>query len=442
MSGPAGEGWNRRVWQLAGPIILSNITVPLLGAVDTAVVGHLPDPRFIGGVAIGALVFSFVYWGFGFLRMGTTGPTAQAWGGGDGAELRAILARGLLLAGILAAVLLLLQAPIGAVAFTLLHGSAAVEGEAQVYYAIRIWGAPAALANYVLLGWFLGLQNARWPLALQVFANGLNIVLDLLFVLLLGWGVAGVAAATVIAEYSALGLGLVLALHRLRRLSGALAGRQVFDGGRIRRMLAVNRDIFVRTLLLILSFAWFTDRSASLGDVTLAANAVLMHLVTIAAYGLDGFAHAAEALVGDTVGRGDRDGLAGAVRAGLRWSVVIAAAFSMAYIAAGGTIIDLLTNLPEVRAAAREFLPWACLAPVVGVWCYLYDGIFLGATRTEELRNAMIVSATGYVLLVAVLMREFENHGLWAALLSFFVLRALALAAYYPRLLRGVRAQR
>ena len=263
VTSPSNPDWNRRVWALAGPIILSNVTVPLLGAVDTAVVGHLPDPRYIGGVAIGALIFNFVYWGFGFLRMGTTGPTAQAWGAGDPAEIRAMLARALLLAAGFGGLILLIQAPVGALAFRLLHASAEVEAEAQAYYAIRVWGAPAALANYVLLGWFLGLQNARWPLVLQIFMNGLNILLDLAFVIGLGWGVEGVAAATLIAEYAALALGLVLAAKRLGMLPAGIARARIFDGARFRRMLAVNRDIFIRTLLLTFSFALFTDRGAA-----------------------------------------------------------------------------------------------------------------------------------------------------------------------------------
>ncbi len=430
--------WNRRVWALAGPIILSNVTVPLLGAVDTAVVGHLPDPRYIGGVAIGALIFNFVYWGFGFLRMGTTGPTAQAWGAEDPAEIRAVLARALLLAAGFGGLILLIQGPVGALAFHLLHASAEVEAEAGAYYAIRVWGAPAALANYVLLGWFLGLQNARWPLVLQIFMNGLNILLDLVFVMGLGWGVEGVAAATLIAEYAALALGLALALRRLGMLPEGIARARILDGARFRRMLAVNRDIFIRTLLLVFSFALFTDRGAQFGDLTLAANAVLLNLVSISAYGLDGFAHAAEALVGGAVGRRSRADLDGAVRATMRWGGMIAIANAAVYLVAGGLLIDLLTGIPEVRAAARDYLPWAVAMPIISIWCYLYDGIFLGATRTHEMRNAAILTTILYVALVWTLPQLWGNHGLWLALILLNMLRGLTLAAYYPRLARGV----
>jgi MATE family multidrug resistance protein len=438
VTAPAERSWNRRTWALAGPIILSNVTVPLLGMVDTAVVGHLPDPRYIGGVAIGALIFNFVYWGFGFLRMGTTGPTAQAWGAEDPAEIRAVLARALLLAFGLGAVLLLVQGPVGTLAFRLLHASAGVEAEGAAYYTVRIWGAPAALANYVLLGWFFGLQNARWPLVLQIFMNGLNIVLDFVFVMGFGWGVEGVAAATLIAEYAALGLGLLLVAKRLRMLPAGIATARILDGARFRRMLAVNRDIFIRTLLLITSFALFTDRGATLGDETLAANAVLLHLVSISAFGLDGFAHAAEALVGGAVGRHSRADLSGAVRAAMRWGGITAVLTAAAFAVAGGLLIDLMTTIPEVRLLARDYLVWAVAMPLVSVWCYLYDGIFLGATRTHEMRNAAIVTTALYVAALWTLLPLWGNHGLWLALLLMNVLRGLTLAAYYPRLARGV----
>lgn len=434
----SGPSWNRRIWALAGPIIVSNVTVPLLGMVDTAVVGHLPDPRYIGGVAVGALIFTFVYWGFGFLRMGTTGPTAQAWGSEDAGEVRAVLGRALLVAFGLGAVLLLLQGPVGAVAFRLLNASADVEAEGAAYYAVRIWGAPAALANYVLLGWFFGLQNARWPLALQIFMNGLNIVLDFIFVMGLGWGVEGVAAATLIAEYGALGLGLALAAKRLAMLGPARAAGRILDPARFRRMLAVNRDIFIRTLLLISSFALFTDRGATLGDITLAANAVLLNLVSTSAFALDGFAHAAEALVGGAVGRRSRADLSGAVRATMRWGGVAAVFTAAAFAVAGGALVELLTTIPEVRAEARDFLPFAAAMPLISVWCYLYDGIFLGATRTREMRNAAILTTALYVTALWTFVPQWGNHGLWLALIAMNALRGITLAAYYPRLARGV----
>ncbi|MCK5622903.1 MAG: MATE family efflux transporter, partial [Alphaproteobacteria bacterium] len=281
-------------------------------------------------------------------------------------------------------------------------------------------------------------QNARWPLVLQIFMNGLNILLDLVFVMGMGWGVEGVAAATLIAEYAALALGLVLAAKRLGMLPAGAARARIFDGARFRRMLAVNRDIFIRTLLLTFSFALFTDRSAQFGDLTLAANAVLLNLVSISAFGLDGFAHAAEALVGGAVGRRSRADLKGVVRATMIWGGIVALANAALYAAAGWLLIDLLTGIAEVRAIARDYLPWAVAMPVVSIWCYLYDGIFLGATRTHELRNAAIVTTILYVALVWTLPQLWANHGLWLALILLNILRGLTLAAYYPRLARGV----
>jgi len=247
-----------------------------------------------------------------------------------------------------------------------------------------------------------------------------------------------VATATLIAEYAALALGLVLAAKRLSILPAGIARARIFDGARFRRMLAVNRDIFIRTLLLTFSFALFTDRSAQFGDLMLAANAVLLTLASISAYALDGFAHAAEALVGGAVGRRNRADLSGAVRATMIWGGIVAGANMLLYLAVGGLLIDLLTGIPEVRAIARDYLPWAVAMPIVSIWCYLYDGIFLGATRTHEMRNAAIVTTILYVALIWWLPQLWANHGLWLALIAMNALRGLTLAAYYPRLARRV----
>ena len=264
--------WNARVWALAGPIIVSNISTPLLGAVDTAVVGHLPDPAYIGGVAVGAVIFNFLFWGFGFLRMGTTGFTAQALGAGDRAELRAILARALLLAALLGALLILLQGPIGWVSFLLFEASDQVEGFARSYYEIRIWSAPAALANYAMLGWLLGTRRAGAVLLIQVVLNGINIILDLVFVLGLGWGVEGVALASLLAELAAMVLGLTVVARALRGDGGAWDWPRIAARERLAVLLRANLNILVRTLCLVLAFAYFTARSATMGDVLLAGG--------------------------------------------------------------------------------------------------------------------------------------------------------------------------
>ncbi|MCH7555524.1 MAG: MATE family efflux transporter, partial [Proteobacteria bacterium] len=309
-------GWNRRVWRLAGPIMLANITVPLLGIVDTAVVGHLDQVYYLGAVAVGALIFNFLYWGFGFLRMGTTGFAAQAHGADDTAEMVATLWRAMIAAVVIGAGLLVLQGLVIEGAMALMAASPEVDAHSRAYFTIRIWSAPAALANYVVLGWFLGMQNARAGLIIQVFINVLNIVLDLVFVVGLGMAVEGVAVATVIAEYAGLGLGLVMLRGALAKLDGAaIDWRRVLEPARMRHMIAVNRDIFLRTLCLITAFAYLTIQGARMGDVILAANAVLLNMVTFMAYALDGFANAAQALVGRAVGEKSRSDYRGVVRA-------------------------------------------------------------------------------------------------------------------------------
>ena len=414
--------------------------MPLLGAVDTAVVGHLAHAYYLGAVAVGALIFSFLYWGFGFLRMGTTGLTAQADGADDSDEVRATFARALIVAAGLALIILLLQRPTIALAMTLIEAGPEVETHARTYFAIRIWGAPAALGNYVVLGWFLGMQNARAGLALQVVINGINIVLDLVFVVGLGLAVEGVALATVIAEYSGLALGLVMIFITLRRFGGGWRRERLLDAPRLRRMAGINRDIFVRTLCLISAFAYFTAQSAKMGDVILAANAVLMNMVHFMAYGLDGFAHAAEALVGRAAGAGDRAAFRGAVRASSIWALLTAGAFSAVFVVFGTTIIDALTGVAEVRAAARAVLPWMMVAPFIAVWSYQFDGIFLGATRSREMRNGMVLSLVVYLAAVAILKPMWGNHGLWLAFLVFMLARAATLGAYYPRIARALGA--
>jgi len=444
MTDPAGEapvpshGRHRRVLGLAGPIILANLSTPLLGAVDTAVMGHLPEAAFLGAVAVGSVIFSFLYWGFGFLRMGTTGFTAQAFGAGDRDELRASLGRPLVLGLGLGLVLLAVQAPLGTLALRLIDADAAVTELARRYYDVRIWSAPFALVNYAVLGWLLGTQRTGQALLLQVWLNGLNIVLDLVFVLGLGWTVAGVAAASVLAEMAAAALGLALCGRRLRRLGGRWSMVRLRDPERLLALLRVNGDIFLRTLTLIFALAYFTATGARLGETTLAANAILMQLQNVLSFGLDGFAHAAEIRVGEAVGRRSRTALHQAVGVAALWAVAVAAAFAGALALGGPLILAAFTSLEPVRAAALAHLPWMVASPFVSVGAYLLDGVFIGATRTRVLRNAMLVSVAGYLAAVELLVPWAGNHGLWAALLLFLALRGLTLSAGYPALLRAV----
>jgi len=421
-----------RVWRIAAPIVLSNATIPILGAVDTGVVGQLGQAAPIGAVGIGAVILTSLYWVFGFLRMGTSGMVAQAQGAADAAEVAAHLVRALMIAGAAGMALILLQIPLFAGAFALAPASAEVEGLARGYLAIRIWGAPATIALYAVTGWLIALERTGAVLVLQFWMNGVNVVLDLWFVLGLGWGVEGVALATLIAEWSALGLGLWLC-------RAAFAGphwrdaRRVFDRVQLWRIGRVNGDIMLRSVLLQACFTSFLFLGAWYGDVTLAANQVLVQFLHITAYALDGFAFAAEALVGQAVGARSRGQVRRAAlvssQMGLAGAVLLAAVFWLA----GPAIIDLMAKAPEVQAEARRYLGWIALAPLIGIASWMFDGIFIGATLTREMRLAMLQSATVYLLALLVLLPLAGNHGLWAALMLLNAARGLTMARYYPR---------
>ncbi|AWI77778.1 MATE family efflux transporter [Parazoarcus communis] len=415
--------------------MLSNASTPLIGVVDTAIVGRIPDPAYIAAVALGALVFTFVFWGFGFLRMGTTGLTAQALGSGDTEELVAGLGRALLIAAVVGAALVGLQWPIREIAFALLEASDRTEGLARSYFDIRIWAAPATLANYALLGWFIGLGRTDIGLVLQLVLNIVNIALDAFFVLGLGLDVRGVALGTLFAEYFAALVGLAIAVRYMRRHGAQLRFGNLLVTERLKRTLAVNRDIMIRSLALIFVFVWFMAQGARYGDVTLAANAVLMQFVSISAYFLDGLAFAAEALVGRALGARDRAGFRAAVRVSTLWAVFVALLVSSVYFVAGPWVVDALTTDPETRAAARIYLPWAALAPLAGVLAFQLDGIFIGATRSIEMRNAMLFSTAVFVL-AWWLLQPWGNHGLWAALYVNYVARTFSLGWYFPALAR------
>ncbi len=418
-------------------MIVSNLTIPLLGMVDTAVVGHLDSPVYLGAVAVGGTLFNIIYMGLNFLRMGTTGVTAQAHGREDGSALRDALARSLLMAAALAAALLVLQWPIRELGLTLIGADPGVTRAAVRYYDIRIWAAPAVLADYVMLGWFLGMQDARSPLAMMATINGINVVLDVSFVIGMGMDVDGVALASVIAEYAGLALAVVLVRRHLRTNPGTWHARALRAWAGFRELASINANIFVRTICLVGSFAFFTAQGARFGEITLAANAILLALQSTMAYGLDGFAHAAEALAGRAIGRGDRALFRASVKACTIWSAGIALVFSAIYALAGHPIIHLLTDLPAVRTAAASYLPWMVLSPLLSVWAFLLDGIFIGATRAREMRDNMLVAVFAVYLPAWYLLRDFGNHGLWAALMLFLAARGAGLGLSFTRIERS-----
>lgn len=428
-----------RVLAVAGPIVLSNLSTPLLGLVDTGIMGQLGDAKYISGVALGSLIFTFLFWAFGFLRMGTTGLVAQAFGAGDGDELRAALGRALLIAGILGALCWLLQSPLKLFSFQLIQGEADAKLLAQNYFDIRIWSAPFTLANYALIGWLLGQQRSGLALLLQVYLNGMNVGLDALFVLHWGWGVEGVALGTVLAETSAAFVGLGIALFVLRDIDGRWQGHLIIARDKVWQTLSVNRDIMIRTLLLMSAFAFFTLEGARQGNELLAANAILMQLVATSAYFLDGFAFAAEAFIGEAFGSRDRRRFDLAVRLSTFWALATSVVVSALFWFQGANFIGVMTVNEDVHTLAMHYLGWAAMLPVLSVWCYQLDGIFIGAVRTVEMRNTAAVSLVLFFVSFWFLT-PYGNHGLWAALALFNVGRALALGLYYPRLRRSVPA--
>jgi MATE family multidrug resistance protein len=426
--------WYRRVLFLAIPLILSNLTQPLLSTVDTILSGHLPGAAALGGVAVSGIFFNAVFWSFGFLRMGTTGLVAQAYGARNPTALRLHFLRGLLTAFAIGAIVLTLRGPLIALAIDLLGASPEVRQNALLYCHIRIWSAPAALANYVILGSLLGRQRARTALALQAAINGVNVVVALWLVMHLHWGVAGIATATLTAEWTGLLLGLALARPFASAGAAPLRWREVLDGPSLRHLFALNRDILLRTVSLVAAFAWFTRTGARAGDATLAANALLLNLQSIASYALDGFANATEALVGEAIGARRHADYRAVLRSSTVMAFAVAAAIALVYLGLGAHLVALFTNQEAVRQLALRYLPWAVLLPVVSVWGYQLDGIFIGATRARDLRDSMLLSLAVFLALAVVLQKYFGNHGLWCAFCCFLLMRGLTLGLRLPRI--------
>ncbi|MGB4787976.1 MAG: MATE family efflux transporter [Lentibacter algarum] len=429
----------RRVLKIAIPILLANVTIPILGAVDTAVVGQIPDAAPIAAVGVGAVIISAIYWVFGFLRMGTTGLTSQAAGRGEAGEVAALLTRALMIGVAGGLFFVLIQPLLIWGAFRLSPASAEVEGLAETYMRIRIFSAPAAIAMYGITGWLIAQERTREVLWIQLLMNGVNVGLDLVFVLSFGWGVAGVAWATFIAEWS----GLVLGLWMCREAFAHSAWRdwaRVFDRIKLKRMAVVNSDILIRSLLLQGIFVSFLLLGGRFGDVTLAANQVLLQFLHITGYALDGFAFAAEALVGQAFGAAAVARVRRAAVLTTYWALALGVLMALAFWLMGPMIIDIMTKAPDVQQEARRYLPWLIAAPVMIVGLTQFDGIFIGATRTADMRNMMAVAFVIYVLAAWALMPRMENHGLWLALHISFIARAGSLALRYPALERAAKA--
>jgi MATE family multidrug resistance protein len=426
---PAGHA---RVFAIAGPAMLANLTTPLIGIVSTAAIGRLGDPHLLGGVALASVAFDCLFWLFGFLRMATVAFTAQALGAGDRREVRAILLRALMLGALIGLVLIALRTPLAALVFTIMGGSDAVTAAARTYFFVRLWSAPLMLGNYVILGWLVGQARTGIALALQVGINIANMVLTALLVLQFGYGVSGAALATVAAETAGFLAGLIAVWC-------VLGGRievpraTLFDRARLLRLFAVNRDIMIRTAALIAAFLFFTAQGARAGDLTLAANAVLNNFVMIGSFFLDGLATAAEQLCGQGTGARDRGQFSRAVRLVLLWSTGFGAVVTLIFVAFGGALIDVITTSPDIRVAARQYMLLAALAPLCGVLAYAYDGIYIGASWARDMRNLMLLALAIYIAAWFALS-GLGNGGLWLAFLVFMLSRGLLQAWRYPAL--------
>ncbi|MGJ8671164.1 MAG: MATE family efflux transporter [Oceanococcus sp.] len=440
MSAPSPS--HGQIVKLAWPIILANITVPLLSLADVAVIGHTGDVADLGAIALGALIFNFVYWGFSFLRMSTTGFIAQAAGCRDELEVRAICLRALGMALCIGLSLIVLQQLISTVALHLLSASTEVESIARDYVLIRIWGAPACLALYACLGALIGLGYGKELLLIQVVLNGLNILLDILFAGVFDWGASGIALGTALAEWISLVFALCVLFRILARRHNKLSPwwprQQLRDIQRLRQLLTANRDILLRTLFLLFSFAWFTNLSASFGDVNLAANHVLLQLIAFAAFFLDGYAHVAESLVGRAIGAHQTRSFDIVVRRSSHIAVITAIGLCVLFWMFSPLFLQLLTTHQSIQQQTLTFLPFALVYILLSCAAFQLDGIFIGATRTQDMRNASIAASLLFIGLSLLLIELWGNGGLWVAFIAYVSLRAVCLMAYYPALRRSL----
>jgi MATE family multidrug resistance protein len=425
---------NRKILNLAIPNIISNLSVPLLGAVDTALVGHLEEAYYLGAIAVGSMIFNFIFWGFGFLRMGTTGITAQAFGEEDRTDSIMTLARALTVAGIFSMLILLLQVWIIDISFWLIEASSEVERYTRIYFNIRIFTAPATLSLYAINGWFLGMQNARYPMYVTIFLNTLNIGLDVLFVYGMNMHVDGVALGTLIARYAGVTLAVVLLVTKYKEWLRGYVHKLLLEVKALKRFFSVNRDIFIRTLCLIFTFSFFTAKSAEFGDVILAANSILLQLWMIVSYGVDGFAYAAESLIGRYTGSNQQKRVRLAVKYCFIWGIGIGMAASTLYAIFDVQILQIFTDQQDVIEAAMAVFLWTIAGPTVSSFSYIWDGIFIGATATAPMRDSMIIATLVVFLPVyGVGVFYLGNHAIWLAMTLFMIARGATLTFYAPK---------
>ena len=416
---------NKRILGLAVPSIISNITVPLLGLVDVSIVGHLGSATYIGAIAVGGMLFSMIYWIFGFLRMGTSGLTAQAYGRRDLAEVILLFVRSVGIAFGLALLLIMLQYPILKVAFTLIDATPAIKDLASLYFRICIWGAPAVLGLYSFAGWFVGMQNSRFPMYIAITQNVVNIAASLFFVFIWNRGVAGVAMGTLVAQYAGLLMASLLWYGYYRRLWQKLNWQMLTDYEAMRSFFILNRDIFFRTLCLVAVTTYFTSRGAEQGDIILAVNTLMMQLFTLYSYIMDGFAYAGEALTGRYVGAHNQADLRRMIRTLFAWGVGLALAFTLLYGIGGSSFLGLLTNEQEVLNASSDYFYWVLAIPLAGMAAFLWDGIYIGATASRQMLYSMLVASVSFFILQRIFQQQMGNHALWMAFIAYLFLRGL-----------------
>lgn len=416
---------NKRILGLAVPSIISNITVPLLGLVDVSIVGHLGSATYIGAIAVGGMLFSMIYWIFGFLRMGTSGLTAQAYGRRDLAEVILLFVRSVGIAFGLGLLLILLQYPILKVAFTLIDATPAIKELASLYFQICIWGAPAVLGLYSFAGWFVGMQNSRFPMYIAITQNVVNIAASLFFVFVWNRGVAGVAMGTLVAQYAGLLMASLLWYGYYRRLWQKLNWKMLTAYEAMRSFFILNRDIFFRTLCLVAVTTYFTSRGAKQGDIILAVNTLMMQLFTLYSYIMDGFAYAGEALTGRYVGAHNQADLRRMIRTLFAWGIGLALAFTLLYGIGGSSFLGLLTNEQEVLNASSDYFYWVLAIPLAGMAAFLWDGIYIGATASRQMLYSMLVASASFFILQGLLQQQMGNHALWMAFIAYLLLRGL-----------------
>ena len=429
---PENRNLNKRILSLAIPNIISNLSVPMLSAVDTALMGRLENEQYLGAIAIGGVIFGFVYWGFSFLRMGVTGLTAQAYGARDPEESTLLLKRGVMVALLIALLLLILQPLIAALSFYLMDAGPEVERLARSYFHIRLWAAPATLTLHVFHGWFLGMQNAKYPMFLTIVVNLLNLALNFFFVKVLMMTSDGVALGTVIAQYLGLLCTIGLFLRRYRHLWDGWHLKGVFHPPALKRFFRIGRDILIRTFSVLFCHAFFTSKAGALSDTALAINTILMQFIHILAYGIDGFAFAAESLVGRYKGAREIATLKHSVRFSFCWALLLSVGFSLIFGLFGTNLLNLFTDKTNLLMGARPYLIWIAIAPPINSVAYIWDGVFVGATATSAMRNSMLASAVIF-LLVYFLFRGLGNHGLWLALTLFSASRGATLTFFAPK---------